>query len=155
MSINDYDWQKIETFDERVEWQKSLAIEVDNICYKFANRFGKKDTKESWDKIEPDLTTNKYNDDIVEIYCETRYYDNLGTIRSTSINLVTLNTKVFSVTFLGGAKPNYTISCFRLGSWLNHMEYLRLRLESIEKTEEEKRKQEKAKYQERNFGRLD
>ncbi|MEP6517253.1 hypothetical protein [Microcoleus vaginatus] len=147
MSINDYDWQKIDTFDEKVEWQKSLAREVYSICIPFTVHFGEKHEKET---DELDLTTYNYQDDIVQISYKYKLYDDGRELSSTEINLVPLHTRVFSVIYVWG-QNRYIIDCFRVGSWLNHMESLRLRLEPIKKAEEEKRKQEEA----RRFGRLE
>lgn len=147
MSINDYDWQKIETFDEKVEWQKSLAMEVYSICIPFTVHFGEKHEKET-DKL--DLTTYNYQDDIVQISYKCELYNNGPILKSTEINLVPLHTQVLSATCVLG-QDRYIIDCFRVGSWLNHMESLRLRLEPIKKAEEEKSNQNR----ERKFGRLD
>ncbi|MEG4502532.1 hypothetical protein QUA81_02660 [Microcoleus sp. F6_B4] len=147
MSINDYDWQKIDTFDEKVEWQKSFVLEVSSICNSFTYHFGEKHEKET---DELDLTTYNYQDDIVQISCKHKLYDDGRELSSTEINLVPLHARVLSVIYVW-RQNRYIIDCFRIGSWLNHMEYLRLRLEPIKKAEEEKRKQEEA----RRFGRLD
>jgi len=148
MSINNFDWQKIETFDQKVEWQKSLAIYVHDLSRFFAIRLGEEHEK----KTEPDIIRNNYNDDIVQISCITQICDHGRKAISTYIYLVALDSRVFSVTFIGrGDQPYYNIDGFRVGSWLNHIESLRLKLELIDKAEEEKRNRNR----ERHFRRLD
>ena len=147
MSINNVDWKKIETFDQNIGWQKSLAIYVHDFSQSFARRFG----EEHKDKTEPDLMIRNYNDDIVQISCRYQVYDTGGRVISTYINLVAPHRQVFSVTFIWNAQPYHIIDCFCVGSWLNHMESLRLKLEIIGKAEEEKINQDR----EIKFGRLD
>lgn len=147
MSINNFDWKKIETFDQNIGWQKSLAIYVHDFSQSFAKRFG----EEHEDKNKPDLIIRNYKDDIVQISCKHEVHDNDWRLISTYINLVAPHKQVFSVGFFWDAQPSHVIDCFRVGSWLNHMESLRLKLEIIGKAEEEKRNQDR----EIKFGRLD
>lgn len=153
MSINKYDWQQIETFDEKVGWQVSLLYEVYNISRSFARRFGKEEEEEEDDNGR--IYRWNYKDDTVEIKHYVRLHNNGRTGSDVSINLGSLGTNVFSVYFYGINHSQRSISCFRIGSWLNHIESLRLKLEPIEKAEEKKRKEQEAREREEKFGRLD
>lgn len=154
MSINKYDWQQIETFDEKVGWQVSLLYEVYNISRSFARRFGKEEEEEEEDDNGRIYRWN-YKDDTVEIKHYVRLHNNGRTGSDVSINLGSLGTNVFSVYFYGINHSQRSISCFRIGSWLNHIESLRLKLEPIEKAEEKKRKEQEAREREEKFERLD
>jgi len=153
MSINNYDWQKIDTFDEKVGWQVSLLYEVYNISLRFAQRFGKEEEEE--DDDNGSIYRWNYKDDTVEIKYYVRLHNNGRTGNSVCINLGSLRTNVFSVHLYDRTHSQGSISCFRIGSWLNHIESLRLKLEPIEKTEEKTRKEQEARERQQKFGRLD
>ena len=162
MSINDYDWQKIETFDKEVKWQEMLALEVYKIVRGFAGYFGKKtsdyeiESSDGWEKT----SKGEYKDDVVD--CSYGYSkDDTGTYESLTIGLVPSGNRVFSILFIRkrGARdsvvPSCSINCFRVGSWLNHINHLGLKLEEIQKGEAEKSNQQQAKNLKEKFGRLD
>ncbi|MTJ09662.1 hypothetical protein [Anabaena sp. UHCC 0204] len=155
-------WQRIDVFDEKIEWQKNLAIEVYDICYGIASRFYKKGRPEDEiascsfkDDFDKDYTDYRYDysDSLIVITASHTVYRNVPNMRSVDVQLPSPWTRIFSVS----ARENeyerplyYEINNFRVGSWLNHIESLRLKLEPIKKAEEEAKKQE----QRRNFGRL-
>lgn len=168
MSINDYDWQKIDTFDEKVEWQKSLAREVHEIVRGVVGHFGEKISDY---EMESCLSNGmertqeaKYKDDAVD--CLSRYTNDDTHIHYTiDIYLVPSGKNVFSVSLINrkyesnSVVPYCGISCFRVGSWLNHINHLGLKLglklEEIQKGEAEKSNQQQAKNLKEKFGRLD
>ncbi|MEG4283768.1 hypothetical protein QUB68_11620 [Microcoleus sp. A006_D1] len=166
MSINDYDWQKIETFDEKIKSQEMLALEVYEIVGGFVRRFGKKtsDYEVEFHDGRKRTVESQYKDDVVD--CSCRYSEGDTYINnSITIRLVPSGKEVFSVMFTSrkyardSVVPHRDIHCFRLGSWLNHIESLRLKLEPIEKAEEKAkektRKEKEAREREQRFGRLD
>jgi hypothetical protein len=157
MSLND--WQKISVFDERVEWQKNLAIEVYRISDEIASSSGKKDHKDYsqyyW-TIE-----NLYKDDVVQIrsFSESDITPGDGSHKNKrTIHLVPFGTEVFNMSYYSsrsaGGIEYYTIDIFRIGSWLNHIESLRLKRELEHQRWQQRRDQEDAKRRRENFGRL-
>lgn len=151
-------WQKIDTFDEQVEWQKALAIEVNTISREVAKEFGGEGCDYGRDGAG---WREDYKDNIVQIV-SIYEYDERYNERSheTRIHLVPSLTEVFKATMSYhiprwfNDNDEWSIRIFRAGSWLNHIESLRLRLEKP-KVDPEIMKQREAKDRLERFGRLD
>ncbi len=119
MSLND--WQKIDTFDEKIEWQRNLALEVKEIGNGIASTLGNKIGEHDFINhagFNECGNRYEYRDEVVSISFS---WSNDGpprqTKRSTQIFLVSSSTQVFS--FSSWREANYvtdTIHLFRVGS---------------------------------------
>lgn len=163
-------WQRIDVFDEKIEWHKNLAIEVHDICYEIAKEFYEKN------KDAPDdycSQTNRdrddgyttyswfYKDSVVKLDGQETVYlhsspSRIIYNRSVKVNLLPSYTQVFSSSIkeYEHIRPFYEIQTFRVGSWLNHIESLRLKLEPIKQEKEQAMRLKQEQERQRNFGRL-
>jgi hypothetical protein len=163
-------WQRIDVFDEKIEWQKNLAIEVYNICWGIAHEFYKpyrQDStypytfKDDFSEEDSIAYSYEYEDSVIKISARYIQFKHPERCRCPSFKIIKVyllspHTDVFSASYhvYYTTGESYEISDFRVGAWLNHIESLRLKLEPIKKAKEKAEEEAKKQEQQRRFGRL-
>lgn len=170
-------WKNVDTFQPNIQWQKDLALEIINTCHQILecwgettrNHFCCEDLIEEHDK-------SHYEDEVIIIECfkthvENDYNKYLKWTKRLEVILVSSRTLVLSFdhetqwhscdTHTTSQNPSQ-FRIFRIGSWLNHIESLRIKAqqENLQKLQEQRKRDEQQRKRDeedrlKNFGRID
>lgn len=172
-------WKNVDIFDPNVQWQKDLALllvdtcksivgrwsrpktELDRCEYEVGNQFHSDDKSYYEDKVVIITIDNSYVKDYSS-KIETWFEDiRVRLVSSETVILSAIKTKVrygdpipygfSSVTDI----DEENVSAFWIGSWLDHIEALRIKFEqdNLQRSQEQRKIDEENRL--KSFGRID
>lgn len=177
-------WKNVDIFNPHVQWQNDLALRLVDTCQTIVERWGEtgigRFDYEWQDKFTLE-DRDYYRDDVVVINIGNRYRKDYSTKIETwykhitvfledtnkletdkKVVLSAIKDKVrYGDPVSYGFTPSTNIiqkgglSVFFIGSWLDHIESLRLKYEQNLKKQKEQQDKREEEYRRQNFGRID
>jgi len=171
-------WKNVDIFNPHVQWQNDLALRLVDTCETIVGRRG----ETGIDRFDYEFQgkfyledRGYYKDNVVIISQNNKYRENYSTkienwddgitVELVSSKKVVLSATKSRVRYGDPVSYGFTsstnlikscnLSVFLIGSWLDHIESLRLMDEQYLKKQKEQQDKREEEYRRKNFGRID